>query len=547
MEQNEAVAASIANVTAIQTAEKKRQENYMRLLLDNNPNVILLLNKTGNIVYCTKEVLTLAGLTNFTAINGKHFRECFLRFAEKDVVGELETQIERASETGEFFKREITLQTQDGEIHRCILHFITDDKTGKDFDGSAIIMYDITAIRQMQEDAEQARQQAVLASAAKSTFLSNMSHEIRTPMNAIIGMTAIARSSDEIIKKDYCLNKINEASTLLLGIINDILDMSKIEANKLEIVNQEFELEHFLSQVINIINFRVEEKEQQFSVFVDKHLPKIIDSDEQRLSQVLTNLLSNAAKFTPEHGSISLTMKLLDEKDEQCLIQFNISDTGIGLTEEQQSRLFSSFEQADKSTSRKFGGTGLGLAISKRIVEMLGGTIWVTSQIGHGASFGFTIRCKRKSFDNANIDRCIAGSRKKIPLDIKGIFEGKTILIAEDVKVNREIIKAQLAETKVDIDFAVDGRSAISIFSAASSKYDMIFMDMQMPEVDGIEATASIRKLNIPEAEKIPIVAMTANVFKEDIDKCIAAGMNDHVGKPLDIQIVIDKMKRYIL
>ena len=539
---NENAVASIANIAAIQDAEKRRQENYMRLLLESNPNVIFLLDKDGTIVYCTLQVLVLTGLPNFAAVNGKHFREFFQRFAEKEIVDELETQIRQASKTSVFLEREFTLKMPDDKILRYTLNFISDYGGNKDFDGSAIIMHDITEIRHMQEEAESARQQAVQASFAKSTFLSNMSHEIRTPMNAIIGMTEIAQSSNEYVQKDYCLGKIKEASEQLLGIINDILDISKIEANKLEIFNQAFELRHLVSRITNIIGVKIEEKKQKFSIDVDERLPSIIDSDEQRLSQVLTNLLSNAVKFTPEQGYISLKIILLEKTDGECHIQFSVTDTGIGLTEEQQSRLFQPFEQADSSTSRRFGGTGLGLAISKRIVEMMNGTIRVSSQIECGSTFRFTIRCKWK--DSAEV--CRADEDKKIQTT-ENIFADKKILVAEDVKINREIVKLRLSSTNVDIDFAADGREAVSMFSTAPEKYGMIFMDLQMPEMDGIEATVAIRALDMPRAKIIPIVAMTANVFREDIDKCFAAGMNDHVGKPLNFQIVFDKMKKYLL
>ncbi|MDR1586979.1 MAG: GAF domain-containing protein, partial [Treponema sp.] len=239
----------------------------------------------------------------------------------------------------------------------------------------------------MDGERAEALEQAVQASQAKSNFLSNMSHEMRTPMNAIIGMTSIGKAAADIEKKDYCLEKIEAASTHLLGVINDILDMSKIEANKLELSPISFEFEKMLQKVVNVINFRVDEQQQSFYVTIDRNIPCTLIGDDQRLSQVITNLLSNAVKFTPKGGTIRLNAHLLSEQNNLCTIQIEVSDTGIGISEEQQSRLFNSFEQAESSTTRKFGGTGLGLAISKRIVEMMGGEIRIASEPGKGSAF----------------------------------------------------------------------------------------------------------------------------------------------------------------
>ncbi|MDR2143180.1 MAG: transporter substrate-binding domain-containing protein, partial [Treponema sp.] len=250
---------------------------------------------------------------------------------------------------------------------------------------------------ELSQSLENALEQAKSASRAKSEFLANMSHEIRTPMNAIIGMTSIGRASGEMERKDYCLTKIKEASNHLLGIINDILDMSKIEANKFELSPAEFNFEKTLKQVVNVINFRVNEKQQRFSVHIDRSIPSVLTGDDQRLAQVITNLLGNAVKFTPEQGSVSLDARLVNEEKGLCTIQINVTDTGIGISGEQQKKLFNSFQQAESSTSRQFGGTGLGLAISRRIVEMMGGEIWIESAPGKGSTFAFTIKAGRGS------------------------------------------------------------------------------------------------------------------------------------------------------
>jgi signal transduction histidine kinase/CheY-like chemotaxis protein len=515
------------------------------------------------------------------------------------------------------------------------------------------------------------------ANKAKSEFLSNMSHEMRTPMNAIINMTAIAKNASDIERKNYALNKIEDASTHLLGVINDILDMSKIEANKFELAPVEFNFEKILQRVVNVVNFRVEEKHQKLMVRIDKDIPKTLIGDDQRLSQVITNLLGNAVKFTPENGSINLDTKFLEEKNGVYTIQISVTDTGIGISAEQQQRLFKSFQQAETSTVRKYGGTGLGLSISKSIVEMMGGKIWLKSEPNKGATFAFTIQAKRgedKKLDmhenainwesihilvvdddpdileffkdtaqrfnihcdtapnseyaialvqgngNYNIyfidwrmphmngialanalksnernpenttiimisaaewsdirdDAQKAGVNKFLskPLfpstiidaicEALGVkqdtpettnanlgddFTGHTILLAEDVEINREIVLTLLEPTNLKIDCAENGIIAVKMFCENADKYEMILMDVQMPEMDGFEATRRIRALekiggNI--RQRIPIVAMTANVFKEDIENCKNAGMDDHIGKPLNIEIVMEKLRAYL-
>jgi CheY-like chemotaxis protein/nitrogen-specific signal transduction histidine kinase len=377
-----------------------------------------------------------------------------------------------------------------------------------------------------------------IASLAKSDFLSNMSHEIRTPMNAIIGMVSIAESTADVNKKNYAIGKIKDASKYLLSIINDILDMSKIEAGKFELSPTEFEFESVFHKVITINKYRVDEKQQSLSIQIDKEIPPVLYGDEQRLAQVIANLFSNASKFTAHHGTIDISARLFHEENGECTIQVSVADSGIGISPDQQAKLFQSFQQAESSTSRKFGGTGLGLAISKGIVEMMGGKVWIESELGKGSTFSFTIRAKR-------------GAEKKqaetVPGEAIDRFEGHCILLVEDVEINREIVMSLLEPTFLAIDCAENGRIALEMFVATPDKYELIFMDMQMPEMDGLEATRRIRALDIPKAKTIPIIAMTANAFKEDVEKCLDAGMNSHLSKPLDFDDVLSKLRTYLL
>ncbi len=508
----------------------------------------------------------------------------------------------------------------------------------------------------------------------KSTFLANMSHEIRTPINAIVGMTAIGRTAGAVERKDYCFAKIDDASRHLLGVISDILDLSKIEANKIELSPTDFSFEKMLQQVVNIVNFRIDEKHQKLTVYIDKAIPKVLFADDQRLAQVITNLLSNAVKFTPDNGTIGLHTRLLSEENEVYTIEIAVSDNGIGISPAQQANLFQSFQQAESSTTRKYGGTGLGLVISKSIVSLMGGEIRVESELSRGSKFTFSVNVRRgddkkyglayqsvnwgniriltvdddrdileyfheivKGFGatceiaedaekalhlvdengaynvyfvdlkmpgtdgialtkairarektpgnaivimissadlsavedearKAGVDRfllkpifpsaiadviseCIGIVNEKtddFPVDIKGVFAGHHILFAEDVDINREIVLSLLDPTRIEIDCAENGAEAVQMFLRAPDKYDLIFMDVQMPEMDGYEATRQIRSLDIPQAKVIPIVAMTANVFKEDVEKCIASGMNGHLGKPLDMGELLRVLMKYL-
>ena len=408
-----------------------------------------------------------------------------------------------------------------------------------EFMRSAAFLYANTVIRyEMEEMLKVALDNATSASRAKSDFLANMSHEIRTPMNAIIGMTNIGKSAPDMERMTYSFEKIEDASKHLLGIINDILDMSKIEAGKLELVPVDFDFEKMLQRVINVVSHRVDEKELKLTVHVDKAIPKFMIGDDQRLAQVITNLLGNAVKFTPEKGAINLDTLYLGEENGICTVKIAVTDTGIGITPEQQANLFQSFQQAESSTSRKFGGSGLGLVISKGIVEMMGGEIGVVSEIEKGSTFSFTIQVKRGETDLKQPEEADA--------DIDGIFEGRHILLAEDVEINREIVLALLEPTLLNIDCAENGIEAVRLFTNAPDRYDMILMDLQMPEMDGYQATRAIRALDAPEAKAVPIVAMTANVFREDIEKCLEVGMNGHIGKPLNFDEVLSQLRSYL-
>jgi len=380
------------------------------------------------------------------------------------------------------------------------------------------------------------------ASQAKSDFLANMSHEMRTPMNAIVGVTAIGKKAKDIEGKKHALNKIEEASSHLLGVINDILDMAKIEANKLELAPTEYHFEKMLRKVLAVINFRADERQLKLIVNIDDKIPRFVVGDDQRLAQVITNLLSNAVKFSHEGGEISLSAFLAEETGGHCELRIEVADNGIGIAPEQQGKLFEAFEQVQSGTNRNYGGTGLGLTITKRIVELMGGQIWFESELGKGSKFICTVQVERsfKNEDTAGVDVDCSGSADA------NSFEGKRLLIVEDVEINREILIAFLEDSGLIIDCAENGKEALDIITAEPEKYDIIFMDLRMPQMDGLEATRHIRTLPQCKIKKLPIIAMTANVFKDDIKACLAAGMDDHLGKPIDIDKVTGILRKYL-
>jgi CheY-like chemotaxis protein/signal transduction histidine kinase len=643
------------------------QANYLSLLLRNAPDNFFFFDKFTHLAYVTDYFMREADIKDPSDVLGHNGIEILTMLGGAEWGKETQEKLSAAVKKDESLMLEETLDVGGkGNLKKYMLGFTPMRDEKGEYVGSLIFMTDIT-------DIEEARQAAEDASLAKSMFLSNMSHEIRTPMNAIIGMTKIGKESGTIEKKDYCLEKIEDSSTHLLGIINDILDISKIESGKFELSEENFQFESVIRRAVSAINYSVDRKRQKLTVKLDHRVPEYLDGDGQRLSQVILNLLSNAMKFTPEGGGIRLETKLEDQDEDSARIRVSVTDSGIGISKETQSFLFTSFQQADKSISRKFGGTGLGLAISKNIVEAMNGSIRVDSEEGRGSTFTFDVRMKKgetpaegthlprinlsevkalvvddspeileyfvsigdrygmkitsaqsgeqalamltdgESFDIFFIDWQMPGmdgytlaekiktlggfsvivmissydfndlkdrdvsamiddylqkplfpsmvvdcmnkvlGAKALAIGVgadseleEGEFTGRRILLAEDVEINREIVQTLLEPSGVGMDMAENGRVAVEKYADDPGRYNLILMDMQMPEMDGLEATRRIRALEDPRAQIVPIIAMTANVFREDIEHCLAAGMDDHLGKPLDFVDLVGKLKRYL-
>jgi len=498
--------------------------------MDTINDLIILFNEKQIIMDINQNALSI--FPELEPMLGRNNLKAFLtyldnRFSDADSADSL-NQISNVQQ----FNGECSINLQDGTVKTYT--FIWDTVyEQKKISGYILMLSDVSSYKQQNQRLFELKELAEEASKAKGEFLSRMSHEIRTPLNAIIGMAHIAKkSTGDEDKTVSSIDEILSASKHLMGLINDVLDLSKIQSGKMELVMDGFSLMQTIHEVESLIQSRCAEKGIAFKINIDQLPEATVIGDKLRLKQVLINLLGNSVKFTETGGEIRLHVDVLEQEDDNITLRFSVSDSGIGMTKEQQSHLFAAFEQGDSSIAISHGGTGLGLAISQSLVHAMGGEITVESTQGEGSVFTYIIKLTKTTLPKAIQNQGIQIGK----IDLTG----KRILLAEDIKINRIILKELLADTHVEIDEAGDGAHALRIFKdSAPNYYNLIFMDIQMPNMDGYQTAEAIRQLDHPNAKSITIIAMTANAYREDIERAFEAGMNGHIAKPLDIEIIM--------
>ncbi|MDB2562981.1 ATP-binding protein, partial [Sulfurimonas sp.] len=477
----------------------------------------------GNITHVSSALLELTGYTKKELLGNNH-----RIFKDEENKEELFTDLWDTITKKKVWNGELINKKKDGSSYWMQLTITPELDANGHITSYSAYRLDITDKKKLEN--EKLNTQRALE--FKSKFLSNMSHEIRTPLNAIIGLLNVAQKTDLNEKQRSLLSKVTSSSDMLLGIINDILDISKIEAGKMTIEYLPFNIKDLISSVKNLMSVKIVEKNISFSVHYKNLNNFYFLGDSLRISQILNNLLGNAIKFT-DFGEISVNIEMLKES----IVRFEVKDSGIGLEDKQAEKLFEDFVQADMGTSRKYGGTGLGLSISKQLVKLMNGKIWVESVYGKGSTFIFEIPLI--------YDESMQDSEENLELELDllesniNALEGKKILIAEDNKMNQMVVSMLLEDSQLELDFALDGLKAIEKFQA--NRYDLILMDIQMPNMNGYDATLEIRKLDA----NIPIIALSANVMIEDIEQAKNVGMNEYLAKPIEIEKLYKAILEY--
>ncbi|MDB5010386.1 MAG: hypothetical protein JWQ06_1175, partial [Mucilaginibacter sp.] len=515
--------ASMIDITKRKEAEAELK--MLSLVASNTTSGVIINDANGKIEWVNSAFEKITGY-NIEDVQHKHLGDV-LKGELTDV-----STIEKArelSENKQSFEVDLLFYRKDGQpIWLSVINSVIINTAGK-VDKYIEVIIDISAKKQIELELIAAKEEALQLSRTKDMFISVMGHEIRTPLNAVIGMSHLLLK-DAHAEQQENLNVLKFSAQNLMGLINDVLDFTKIETGNIELEKTDIHLRDLITGITSSMQYTAAEKNIYLTQNIDKAVPEIIIGDRTRLLQILLNLVSNAVKFT-EVGGVTIELKVIEQNDVHARIRFAITDTGIGIANDKLSTIFESFKQADLDTTRKYGGTGLGLAISKRLIELHDSRINVDSVQGNGSNFWFTITFNKSN--NTQNNSTTLDSTLNI-----------TVLVVDDNQINRLLINKILTKWGAKSDFAENGREAIEKIENGQ-KYDVVLMDIHMPEMGGLEATKIIRSKNEPYFKQLPVIALTASVLNSQMNEIDDSGMNDYILKPFEPKVLFEKLSRY--
>ncbi len=513
----------VNDITKQKMAERriKESENKIRVILDNSAAAITLIDEQERIVSWNNYTIQLLGKTK----KDLYLKHVSMLYPEEEW---LKIRAANIRQTGSKHHLETKVVRKDGKIIDVDLSINVLKDSNNKIIGSVGIMQDITEQKRVKEALLQAKLVAEEANNSKSLFLANMSHEVRTPMSTVLGMIDLTLDTDLNEEQRENLKTAKDAAENLLGLLNDILDLSRVESGKMRLETIEFNLPNVIKSICKALSVLAQNKNLELKLNIDHNVPELLLGDPVRIRQILVNLINNAIKFTHK-GYIETKVKAASVSEKNCELIFSVTDTGIGIPEDKHDLIFEVFTQADDSTTRRYGGTGLGLAICKRLVEMMGGHIWVKSKEGEGSTFSFT--CSFKIAEKKAVRVTTPEDQQALEAGQK-LTEELFILLAEDNLVNQKITVKLLEKRGWKVETVENGKDVLDRIGQKS--YDVILMDTHMPILDGLETTKIIREDEKKTGQHIPIIALTARVMEEDRQRCLKSGMDEYLPKPID-------------